>query len=435
MRVWVDTLLRGGEVHRRVLLEADETGTVVAEHTGSDRPTDALALGVASAGFANGHSHAFHRVLRGRTHVSGSFWTWRELMYRAAGRLTPDRYRDLATLVFAEMVTAGWTSVGEFHYVHHRPDGTAYPAHAMELALVDAAETAGIRLVLLDTCYLAGGIGQPLGPEQRRFADAGVHAWLDRWHDLQALIAQRSPRVTLGAALHSVRAVPREALSVVNDALPGTVPLHIHLSEQTAENEDSLAHYGLTPTGLLEAEGVLSPRLSVVHATHLSPADIAALGRAGATAVFCPTTEADLGDGIGPARELADAGVVLAVGSDQNAIVDPWLELRGLEAGERLRSRTRGRIDPVELWRIGSDGGHRALGLPEPARVGGPLDLVEVDPRSVRTAGSAAMQMPLSATASDVRRVVVGGAQVAHDPVELGAALDRSITELFEEDV
>ena len=434
MRIWVDRLLRAGALERGVLFESDAAGVVVAETAGTAAPADATVLDLAVPGFANAHSHAFHRALRGRTHESGSFWTWRELMYRAAGRLDPATYRDFAAAVFSEMTATGWTSVGEFHYVHHRPDGTPYDDHAMEMALADAAAEAGIRLVLLDTCYLAGGIGRPLTAEQARFGDADAGAWLDRWHSLRSALAGRSDLVTLGAALHSVRGVPREALGRVARELPGDVPLHIHLSEQPAENEECLTAYGLTPTELLADEGVLSARLSVVHATHLTDGDIRLLGKAGVHAVFCPTTEADLGDGIGPAVELMEAGAALAVGSDQNAVVDPSLELRGLEAGERLRSLRRGRIAPATLWRIGSAGGYGSLGLAEPARPGGPLDLVELDPVSIRTAGSRIDQLPLAATAADVKRTIVGGRVIEHDEVAVAERLQRCIAALFQED-
>ncbi|WP_407359081.1 formimidoylglutamate deiminase [Microbacterium sp. LTA6] len=433
MRVWVDRLIRDGVLERGVLFEADDAGTVLSETT-TEAPAEALRLDLAAPGFANAHSHAFHRALRGRTHESGSFWTWRELMYRAAGRLDPGNYRELATGVFAEMVASGWTAVGEFHYVHHRPDGTPYENHAMELALADAATDAGIRLVLLDTCYLTGGIGTPLSPEQARFGDGNAASWLCRWHALRDALADRAPLVTLGAAVHSVRAVPREELARIARELPADVPLHIHLSEQPAENEACVAAYGRTPTELLAAEGLLAPRLSAVHATHLTENDIRLLGDAGVHAVFCPTTEADLGDGIGPATELTVAGAKLAVGSDQNAVVDPLLELRGLEAGERLRSLQRGRIAPATLWSIGSAGGYSSLGLAPAARVGGPLDLVELDTMSLRTSGSRAEQLPLTATASDVRRVIIGGHPIPIDAHATAARLARSISSLFGED-
>ena len=434
MKIWVDRLLRGGVLDRGVFFETDAAGAVVFEASGTPPPADAIALDLAVPGFGNAHSHAFHRALRGRTHESGSFWSWRELMYRAAGRLDPTTYREFAAAVFSEMVATGWTSVGEFHYVHHRPDGTPYADHAMEMALADAAAEAGIRLVLLDTCYLTGGIGRPLAAEQARFGDADVGAWLDRWQSLREALAERSPLVTLGAALHSVRAVPREALGRVARQLPTHVPLHIHLSEQPAENDDCVAAFGLTPTQLLAEEGVLSPRLSVVHATHLTDGDIRLLGQSAVHAVFCPTTEADLGDGIGPAVELMEAGTTLAIGSDQNAVIDPLLELRGLEAGERLHSLRRGRIAPEQLWRIGSAGGYGSLGLAEPATLGGPLDLIELDPGSLRTAGSRVEQLPLTATAADVRRTIVGGRAIVHDSTAIAERLQACIAALFEKD-
>ncbi|GAB3281768.1 formimidoylglutamate deiminase [Microbacterium lacusdiani] len=433
MSVWVDRLLRDGRVLRGVLFEADDAGLVVGERHADAPPPGAVALDFAVPGLGDAHSHAFHRALRGRTHESGSFWTWRSAMYRAAARLDPDLYREFATAVFREMALGGWTAVGEFHYVHHRPDGTPYPDHAMELALADAAEAAGIRLVLLDTCYLAGGIGEALSPEQRRFGDGDAAGWLERWHALRETLADRSPLVTLGAAIHSVRAVPRGDIRRIAAELPRDVPLHIHLSEQPAENEASVRAYGLTPTEVLAEDGVLSDRLSVVHATHLTPRDIELLGAARVHAVFCPTTEADLGDGIGPAAELVRAGVRLAVGSDQNAVVDALLELRGLEAGERLRSLSRGRLAPDLLWRIGADGGYGSLGLPAPARLGGPLDLVELDDRSLRTAGSEPLQVALTATAADVRSTVVGGAAVEADPAAVARRLGEIVDGIFEE--
>ncbi len=361
------------------------------------------------AAAANAHSHAFHRVLRGRTHgEGGSFWTWRDFMYRAAATLDPDLYRDLAEAVFGEMLIAGYTAVGEFHYVHHRPDGTPYTdPNAMGAALAAAAESVGIRLTLLDTCYLASAPGAALLPEQARFGDGTSAAWLDRWHALAPLA---SDLVTIGAAVHSVRAVSPEGIGEIIMGLPSDVPLHIHLSEQPAENAQSLATFGRTPTGVLAEAGALSSRLSVVHATHLVDDDIATLGSAGVTAVICPTTEADLGDGVGPARALADAGAVIAIGSDQHVVIDPFLEVRGLEAGERLRSLARGRFTPAELEAARTDGGFRSLGVADHAR-----DTITLDAASVRTAGAAPDQLAYAATAADVREVAVRGVVVARD--------------------
>jgi formiminoglutamate deiminase len=414
---WCEALLRDGVPTSAVRLEVGPDGRVSRVTVGAAPLPGDVRLGTVLPGMANAHSHAFHRALRGRTHADGGdFWQWREAMYRLAGRLDPGRYHALARAVFAEMLVSGWTAVGEFHYVHHRPDGSRHPApHAMELALADAAREVGIRLVLLDTAYLAGGIGRPLAPGQRAFGDGSAAGWLERWRSLNALLgADPDARVSLGAAIHSVRAVPPAAMREVLAGLPRAVPLHIHVSEQPQENEDCLAEYGATPTGVLAGLGALTPRLSVVHATHLTDDDVTLIGASGATVVMCPTTEADLGDGIGPARRLADAGARIALGSDQNAVVDPLLEMRGLEAGERLASGERGRFDPAALLAAATSNGYASLGLGDNRlRPGDLCDLVEVSTESVRTVGSAPTQLPLTATASDVRRVIVHGVVVA----------------------
>jgi formiminoglutamate deiminase len=411
---WCGTLVVAASVAPSVRITADDNGRISA--VGIDVPAEEsdIRLGTVVPGFGNAHSHCFHRLLRGRTHSEGGdFWRWRERMYRTATLLDPQLYFETARAVFAEMLVCGYTAVGEFHYLHHRADGSPWPQpHAMELALARAATEVGIRLTLLDTVYLAGGIGVPLQPEQRAFSDGSAAAWLDRWFSLRA--ALDGTGVTLGAAIHSVRAVPRDAISEILRGLPDDIPLHVHVSEQSQENADSLSAYGLTPIELLHELGVLSQRVSLVHATHLTEGDRALVAASGATVVMCPTTEADLGDGIGPARELADAGTPIALGSDQNAVIDPWLELRGLEAGERLRSGERGRFDPLELLAAATDSGYRALGLGRHTlAVGDPCDLVEVSAGSIRTLGSAASQLPLTATASDVERVIVGGRIVA----------------------
>ncbi|WP_347108788.1 formimidoylglutamate deiminase [Paenarthrobacter sp. S56] len=404
------------------------------------QPGETRLDGVVFPAAANAHSHAFHRVLRGRTHEGrGDFWVWREQMYTSATELTPEKYEKLATAVFAEMVVAGFSSVAEFHYVHHQPGGAPYAeAHAMELALARAAMAAGIRLTLLDTLYLAGGIGAPLSREQARFGDADVRAWLRRLAGLRAAVEQNFPedRVRIGAALHSVRAVPEEDLKVVAAQLPSDIPLHIHLSEQPAENQACLEAYGTTPTGLLARHGLLSGRLSAVHSTHLTQEDIASLGQSGATVVMCPTTEADLADGIGPARELSDAGATIALGTDQHAVIDPWVEMRALEHGERLGSGQRGRFTPQELLQAATVGAARSMATPVAAiAVGSVCDLVAIDPTSTRTAGSRPLQLAFSATASDVTGVIVGGELLASRGVHTrlgspGALLAEALEEL-----
>ncbi|MCU1421971.1 MAG: formimidoylglutamate deiminase [Microbacteriaceae bacterium] len=408
----------GETVERGVRFEVSDAGVILARMVEPPRPGD-VSLGTVLPGAGNAHSHAFHRALRGRTEGANDFWGWRERMYGVANALEPDTYFALARAVFAEMLVAGYTAVGEFHYVHH---GAAFP-HEFELALVAAAEDVGIRLTLLDTAYLAGGFGLPLAPEQRRFGDGDADGYLERWYSLR----ERVP--SLGAAIHSVRAVPPDDIARIVAGLPADVPLHVHVSEQPRENADCRAAYGVTPARLLGDLGALTARTSVVHATHLTGDDVRLL--ADATVVMCPTTEADLGDGIGPARALADAGARIAIGSDQNCVVDPLLELRGLEAHERLGSGLRGRFAPSELVRVASADGYGSLGLGAHAlAVGDRFDAIELSTTSVRTTGADAAQLVLTATASDVERVFVGGAFVARggvladgrDPADLLAA-------------
>ncbi|HET9079824.1 MAG TPA: formimidoylglutamate deiminase [Trebonia sp.] len=393
--------------------------------------------GVVLPGLANAHSHAFHRALRGRTHGgAGTFWTWREAMYSLAARLDPDNYLALARAVYAEMALAGVTTVGEFHYVHHAPGGRRYSdPNAMGHALQQAAADAGIRLTLLDTLYLEGGLGAsghlPLDEVQLRFCDQTVDAWQSRLGRISA----RQGTVT-GAAVHSVRAVAEADLAQAATASQGR-PLHVHLSEQPAENSATLAYYGCTPTELLCRSGALTPSTSVVHATHLTEPDIQALGNARVTACFCPTTEQDLADGIGPARALADAGTRLSLGSDQNAAVDLIGEARALEAGERLASRQRGRFRLGEL--LAAATAHGSLGWTDAGAIapGMRADLVCVRTDSVRTAGTDPAQILLAATAADVdsvwadgRRVVSGG---RHQLGDVAGLLSDSVRALWED--
>lgn len=421
MRYWCAQAWLPAGVTDRVAIAVDGGRIASVEMGVEPAAGDEVLGGLVLPGARNAHSHAFHRALRGRTHEGGTFWTWRKEMYAVAAALTPALYRKLARAVYAEMVVGGFTGVGEFHYLHHAPGGAPYENHDMERALAGAAGEAGIRLVLLDTCYLRAGVepGSELSPEQLRFSDGTVAAWRNRHETLRDALAGAT-RVRLGTAIHSVRAVAAEDLPAFTDVL-GREPLHIHLSEQPAENEATLAVHGRTPTGLLTDAGLLAePGLSAVHATHLSDEDIGALGSARAGIVMCPTTEADLADGIGPARALADAGAVVALGTDQHAAIDPLLEARGLEAGERLATGQRGRFDPVELLHALTTGGARALGEADgdaSIAPGAVADYFEVRTGSVRTAGSRGGQVLLAATAADVGAVVIAGEVVARDGV------------------
>lgn len=415
-------------------------GRFVAVTAGTRPRPDATRLpGVVLPGLANCHSHAFHRALRGRTHRGGStFWTWREGMYRVAAALDPDSYLALARATYAEMALAGITAVGEFHYLHHAPGGAPYDdPNAMGAALIQAAADAGIRLTLLDTCYLAGGLGRdghlPLGPEQLRFTDGSAARWAERVAALAGTPIDPDG-VRIGAAVHSVRAVPRDALAVVAEAAAGR-PLHVHLSEQPAENEAAVGYYGRTPTDLLDGAGVLGPATTAVHATHLTASDIAALGRTGTTSCFCPTTERDLADGIGPARALLDAGSGLSLGTDQHAVIDLIEEARALEMHERLSTRQRGRFTPAQLLAAATR--HDTLGWADAGALaaGHRADLVAIRLDGPRTAGVDPAQILLAASAADVDTVVVDGRPVVtagrHRLGDVGDLLRTAIEPLW----
>jgi formiminoglutamate deiminase len=391
--------------------------------------------GLTLPGLANAHSHAFHRALRGRTQAgSGSFWTWREQMYEVAARLDPDSYLALARATYAEMALAGVTVVGEFHYVHHGPGGTAYEdPNAMAHALMRAAEEAGIRITLLDACYLQGGIDEQPGKLQRRFADVSADDWILR---VEALAG--GPGARVGAAIHSVRAVhPVGAEMAAAWAAARSRPLHAHVSEQPAENEACLAAYSVTPLGFLDRSGAVTERFTAVHGTHLTADDVSLLGSRGACCCLCPTTERDLADGIGAARAMADAGAKLSLGTDSHALIDMFEEARAVELDERLASGERGRHGAAELLRAATEAGHVCLGWPEGGRIapGAPADLVTVALDGVRLAGTApehALESVVFAgAAADVRQVVAGGRVVVregeHTTIDAAAELDAAI--------
>ena len=408
---WCEYAELGGGAVPGVRISVGGGRITAVDRMPSPAPGDTRLPGVVLPGFANAHSHAFHRALRGRTHDrGGTFWTWRERMYAVAARLDPDSYLALARATYAEMALAGVTCVGEFHYLHHPPGGGRYAdPNAMSEALVQAAVDAGVRLTLLDTCYLAGGLEGsghlPLNGVQVRFSDGDADGWAAR----VAALPER-PGLRIGAAIHSVRAVPAEQLAPVARAAASR-PLHVHLSEQTAENEACQAYYGSSPTRLLADRGVLGPDTTAVHATHLTGDEIAALGASGTAICACPSTEADLADGVGAFRWLRDAGSPLCLGTDQQAMTDLLAEARLLETAERLETGERGRFRPAELVEALTVAGHRALGWTDAGRLapGQRADLAAVRLDSPRTAGCAPDQLVMSASAADVHTVVVDG--------------------------
>ncbi|MFE6687011.1 formimidoylglutamate deiminase [Streptomyces sp. NPDC057743] len=417
---WLEHAWLGAHVESGVTVEVAD-GRITAVHPGTQAPPPgAEALhGLTLPGLANAHSHAFHRALRGTVQVgAGTFWTWREVMYDVADRLTPDSYYALARAAYAEMALAGITCVGEFHYLHHAPGGTRYDdPNAMGQALLAAAADAGIRITLLDTAYLSAGFGDPPNRHQLRFSDGTAHAWAERADALKG-----GELAKVGAAVHSVRAVPAGELGTVATwAERRRAPLHVHLSEQTAENDACRAAHGRTPTQLLAEHGVLGPRTTAVHATHLTDGDIALLGGSGTGVCMCPTTERDLADGIGPAATLQEQGSPLSLGSDSHAVIDLLEEARAMELNERLRTRTRGHWTAAALLRAATTDGHAALGWDDAGAIetGALADLTTLALDSVRTAGPpprlGGETAVFAATAADVRHTLVGGRWTVRD--------------------
>jgi formimidoylglutamate deiminase len=398
--------------------------------------SDAVRLpGVALLpGFVNAHSHAFQRVIRGRTQWRpaddsiSDFWSWRDTMYDAALRLTPDDVYHVSRFCFVEMLRAGITSVGEFHYLHNDHDGRRYDDGA-ELAhrVIAAARDAGIRIRLLYVCYATGGIGEPLRAEQRRFATPDMDAFVGAVSGLAARYAD-DPLVSVGIAPHSVRAVARDWLRPLHEhAALHDMPLHMHVAEQPAEVEACVAAFGLRPVELLHEEGLLDERFTAVHATHITSGEVALLGAAGSTVCACPTTERDLGDGILRAVDLVRAGASIALGSDSQTVLDMLEEMRLVEYHERLRRLERvvvtgaadgdahRRLEPAPLLlAMATAAGARSLRLPAGViEQGHPADIVAIDLEHPVLAGwtpdTLAALLTLSAPADVVRDVWVGG--------------------------
>jgi formiminoglutamate deiminase len=431
--------LGGDRTAPNVLLEVQDGRFAAITPNVSDPPRDAIPLkGLTLPGLANVHSHAFHRALRGRTQEEhGSFWTWRQLMYEVADRLDPDRYLALARAVYAEMARAGFTAVGEFHYLHHGPGGVPYDdPNVMGQALIEAARAAGVRLTLLDACYLEGGFDAALEGAQRRFGDGTSAGWIERVQRLRG-----DGRARIGAAIHSVRAVPPLAMAELVEWVDSQGwRLHAHVAEQRKEQTDCLRYRGTTPLGVLAAAGAVHPRFTAVHGTHFADTDITGLAMDGGGCCLCPTTERDLGDGIGPAVSLRNTGVPLSLGTDSNAVIDGFEEARAVELDARLATRERGLISPAALLEAATENGMTALGWEAGALAPGRLaDFITVRLDSPRTAGTdpaLVSSAVFAATAADVDIVVVDGQQVVSGGEHLtvpaiGRELTAAISALF----
>jgi formimidoylglutamate deiminase len=389
-------------------------------------------------GAVNAHSHAFQRILRGRTEylaagrTEESFWTWRDLMYRAANRLSSEQIAAVSAMAFVEMIRSGITTVGEFHYLH---GGGADPL-AVDAAVIDAARQVGLRIALLRVAYQRAGAGRPALPDQARFVEPDVQTYLHRTEALRVRYRD-DPLVTIGWAPHSVRAVPRSWLEAIA-AQPG--PIHIHACEQRRELQECIAEHGVEPVELLDQVGLLGPRTTLVHATHLNPTAHTLLARTGARVCACPTTERNLGDGFLPAHRLLTDGVRICLGSDSQADIDVWNEARLVEYHERLRFERRnvlaefarpradGRLATADvLWPMATRWGAESLSVEAGAiRIGAWADLITVDLNDVALVGAEPQtlrdQLVFATPSRAIRDVFVAGKAVMRDRVIEGEA-------------
>ncbi len=385
-------------------------------------------------GLVNGHSHAFQRVIRGRTEYrsgnsTDSFWTWREMMYHAATLLSPDDIYDASRMAFLEMALSGITAVGEFHYLHNGPDGTPYPdPNLMAKQVIGAARDVGLRIALLRVAYGRSGFETPPDPRQLRFIEE-PKTYLE---NVQALTAEVTDKnfVWTGVAPHSVRAVPLDYFKeIVEFANQRKMPVHMHVAEQPAEITSCIAEYGRSPIALLETEGLLSNRFTAVHTIHITEKAARALGKAQAMVCACPTTERNLGDGVVPASILIAEGVRISLGTDSQIQIDLLEDARELEYHLRLKQLERVVMADDDgsksslasrLFTCSTINGAISIGSNSGALADGtPADFFTVDLNDTSIAGASAEDLlanvvfSLSRTA--VRDVVVGGKMIVED--------------------
>ncbi|WP_176590304.1 formimidoylglutamate deiminase [Sphingobium sp. EM0848] len=405
------------------------------------------AIGI--PGMSNLHSHAFQRGMAGlaerRGPGSDSFWTWRDIMYRFVDRITPEHLHVIAALAYVEMLETGFTRVGEFHYLHHDRNGTSYadPAELSQAIMAAAADT-GIGLTHLPVFYAHAGFGgTEASPAQRRFVtDPDRFA---RLLDAIRKAATALPDAIVGIAPHSLRAVTADELARLEE-LGGAGPIHIHIAEQMKEVDDCLAWSGRRPVEWLMDHAAVGRNWCLVHATHMTHAEIAAVARSGAVVGLCPVTEANLGDGLFPAPSFQEAGGQYGIGSDSNILIDMTEELRWLEYGQRLDARTRnvlasgqGRSTGQEIFQASLEGGAQALGVAAGLAVGHVADMVSLDanhPSLVGRGGTSIMDSLLFAAGRQAIRnvwrrgdlVVSDGRHVARDRI---AAQYRKVLEAF----
>ena len=391
---WVDGAFRAG-------IEIEVNGDTIAAVRPTEAPVNEPDVAI-MPGMVNAHSHAFQRGLRGQGEVFASveddFWSWREAMYELVDRLTPAMTYALSLQAFREMKAAGVTSVGEFHYVHHSDAGLDF---ALDEAVLAAADEAGIRLVMLHACYLAGGFGKPLAGAQRRFDGGSQATW---WGAVdRAMAACRSPRQSIGVVIHSLRAVPiDDAAEICREARRRGLVIHLHLEEQPAEIEACRAVHGCRPMELVLDRLEPGPDMTAVHCTHTHPDDMRRYAETGAHVCLCPLTEANLGDGIADVTGMRASGASLCLGTDSNARISMLEEMRWCEYGQRLRDGRRGactdddgRIDR-SLMEMATHGGAKSLGLAAGVLEAGALaDVARIDLRHMPCKASMQTASPM----------------------------------------
>ena len=411
-------------------------GGKVVEIVPADEAPDAIRLKRRALlpGMVNAHSHAFQRIIRGRTehrsqHTTDSFWTWREQMYAAANRLGPEEIYTASRLAFLEMALTGITAVGEFHYIHHAADGSTYnDPNLLAREVIRAARDVGIRIALLRVAYARSGFETDPTPQQIRFIEASPDTYLKHLEQLLSAPELKDDFAWAGVAPHSVRAVPLEYLkTIIAFAKEHDLPTHMHVAEQPAEVSACIKEYGRSPVALLDTEGLLSKRFTAVHAIHVTPKAIAGMAQSGALVCACPTTERNLGDGVVPVDSYFDAGVRVSLGSDSQIQIDLLEDARELEYHLRLQKTARNVLAPADdttssalarrLFDCATINGAESIGFNggklEP---GAPADFFTVDLDDLSIAGCAVEDLlanivfSLSRTA--VKDVVVGGKQI-----------------------
>lgn len=432
-KAWLpDLVYLDGRFESGRAIVCDDAGKIV-RIVASEEVPDAIRLSGRALlpGMVNAHSHAFQRVIRGRTehrsqHTTDSFWTWREEMYTAANRLEAEDIYNVSRMAFLEMALTGITTVGEFHYIHHQRDGSPYSdRNLLEREVIRAARDAGIRIALLRVAYARAGYQTEANPLQVRFIEQTPDIYLKHLEQLLSAPELGDGMAWVGVAPHSVRAVPLDYLKpIVAFANERELPVHMHVAEQPAEVSACIEEYGRSPVALLETEGLLSKRFTAVHAIHVTPKAIASLARAGAFVCACPTTERNLGDGVVPVDAYFDAGVRISLGSDSQIQIDLLEDARELEYHLRLQKMQRNVLAPDlarKLFDCATINGAVSIGLHGGGKIeaGSPADFFTVDLDDLSIAGatpdSLLTNIVFSLSRTAVRDVIVGGKQIVEN--------------------